>query len=69
MLDQMLQGRAFFGIARGYQVRWVNSMGQLIQGLRDARDFETYDRVKRELYEEHFEIVLKIGRASCRERV
>ncbi len=59
MLDQMLQGRAFFGIARGYQVRWMNNMGQLIPGLRDARDFETYDRVKRELYEEHFEIVLK----------
>ena len=62
MLDQMLQGRAFFGIARGYQVRWVNNMGQLIPGLRDARDFETYDRVKRELYEEHFEIIMKAWR-------
>ena len=28
ILDQMTKGRAYVGFARGYQSRWVNTLGQ-----------------------------------------
>jgi len=61
MLDQMIQGRSFAGFARGYQPRWVNTLGQQFPGLTDSSDanMENYDNLKRELYEEHFEIIMK----------
>lgn len=60
MLDQLTQGRAFAGFARGYQPRWVNALGQHYDTLADSTsDPERYEALKRELYEEHFEIVIK----------
>ena len=61
MLDQMTQGRAFAGFARGYQPRWVNVIGQRIESLRrNAGAAEgPYEEAKRDLYEEHFEIIMK----------
>lgn len=64
MVDQMTGGRAFAGFARGYQPRWVATLGQQIDGM--AREPElgaaAYDNLKRELYEDHFEIILKAWR-------
>ncbi len=59
MLDQMTQGRAFAGFARGYQPRWVNTLGQHYEGLDDMSNPEAYEQLKRELYEEHWEIIVK----------
>ena len=60
MLDQMTRGRAFAGFARGYQPRWVNTLGQHYQGLADnATDPVAYEQLKKELYEEHYEIIIK----------
>jgi alkanesulfonate monooxygenase SsuD/methylene tetrahydromethanopterin reductase-like flavin-dependent oxidoreductase (luciferase family) len=60
MLDQMTQGRAFAGFARGYQPRWVNTLGQHYPGLGDSTTSpEDYERIKKELYEEHWEIIIK----------
>jgi alkanesulfonate monooxygenase SsuD/methylene tetrahydromethanopterin reductase-like flavin-dependent oxidoreductase (luciferase family) len=60
MLDQMTQGRAFVGFARGYQPRWVNTLGQHYDTLADsATDPDRYEALKKELYEEHFEIIRK----------
>jgi alkanesulfonate monooxygenase SsuD/methylene tetrahydromethanopterin reductase-like flavin-dependent oxidoreductase (luciferase family) len=60
ILDQVTKGRAFAGFARGYQPRWVNTLGQHYQGLADSQtDPEGYENLKRELYQEHFEIILK----------
>jgi alkanesulfonate monooxygenase SsuD/methylene tetrahydromethanopterin reductase-like flavin-dependent oxidoreductase (luciferase family) len=60
MLDQMTQGRAFAGFARGYQPRWVNTLGQHFGRLADPTlEPEAYDQLKRELYEEHWEIIIK----------
>ena len=36
MLDQMTRGRAFAGFARGYQPRWVNTLGQHYSTLADS---------------------------------
>jgi len=60
ILDQMLQGRAFAGFARGYQPRWVDVLGQQITGLGDSvTDPAAYEELKKELYYEHFEIINK----------
>ena len=60
MVDQMTQGRAFAGFARGIQARWLNVFGQHYPGIADnLTDPEGYTRAKRELYDEHLEIILK----------
>ncbi len=56
--SQMLQGRVFAGFARGYQGRWVNVLGQH-HGLGEPGQGEEYEELKRELFEEHFEIMMK----------
>ena len=58
MVSQMLQGRVFAGFARGYQPRWVNVLGQQV-GLADPAGGESYEELKRSLFEEHFEIIMK----------
>ncbi|MBT6464591.1 MAG: LLM class flavin-dependent oxidoreductase, partial [Proteobacteria bacterium] len=58
MLSQMLEGRTFAGFARGYQNRWVNVIGQQV-GLSDPASGEEYEELKRSLFEEHFEILMK----------
>ncbi|MCZ6664086.1 MAG: LLM class flavin-dependent oxidoreductase, partial [Gammaproteobacteria bacterium] len=58
MASQMLQGRVFAGFARGYQPRWVNVLGQQI-GLANPASGEDYEELKRSLFEEHFDIILK----------
>jgi alkanesulfonate monooxygenase SsuD/methylene tetrahydromethanopterin reductase-like flavin-dependent oxidoreductase (luciferase family) len=57
MVSQMLQGRVFAGFARGYQPRWVNVLGQHV-GLADPGEGEAYENLKRELFEEHFDIIM-----------
>lgn len=60
ILDQMTQGRAFAGFARGYQPRWTNTIGQHYIGLADSvTDPQAYEQLKKELYEEHWEIIIK----------
>ncbi len=61
MVDQMTRGRAFAGFARGYQPRWVATLGQQIDGMGREPELgaEAYDQLKRELYEDHFDIILK----------
>ncbi len=59
MLDQMTQGRAIAGFARGVQTRWVNIMGQH-RGLADnITDPEAYTELKREWFAENLEIIKK----------
>ncbi len=60
ILDQITKGRTFVGFARGYQPRWVNTIGQHYDTLRDnSTDPARYEALKKELYEEHFEIIIK----------
>ncbi len=58
MMSQMNEGRAFAGFARGYQPRWVNVLGQKA-GLGSPGAGEEYENLKRELFEEHFDIIIK----------
>lgn len=61
MVDQMLGGRSFAGFARGYQPRWVATLGQQIEGMAREGELgaEAYDALKKELYYDHFEIIKK----------
>jgi alkanesulfonate monooxygenase SsuD/methylene tetrahydromethanopterin reductase-like flavin-dependent oxidoreductase (luciferase family) len=59
MLDQMLQGRTFFGIARGYQRRWADIMGQVYGVGGTMSDKSETDIKNRKLFLEHYEIIKK----------
>jgi len=61
MVDQMLGGRTFAGFARGYQPRWVSTLGQQMKGMADANELgaDAYDALKKEVYYDHFDIIMK----------
>ena len=62
MLDQMSQGRMCAGFARGYQARHVMTVGQKMNAVWTAAndpDFAEHDRINRELFNEHYDIIRK----------
>jgi alkanesulfonate monooxygenase SsuD/methylene tetrahydromethanopterin reductase-like flavin-dependent oxidoreductase (luciferase family) len=62
-LDQLTKGRAIVGLARGYQTRWFNNMGQKYcietgkAGGEVALANTSRDELNRALFEEVFEIL------------
>ncbi|TWE13399.1 LLM class flavin-dependent oxidoreductase [Rudaeicoccus suwonensis] len=57
MIDQMLGGRLFVGMARGYQNRWVDVLGQRTgAGAADHSDSER-DALNWSLFREHYRIM------------
>ena len=58
MISQMLQGRTFAGFARGYQPRWVNVLGQQV-GLQEPGEGADYEELKRSLFEEHTNLLVR----------
>jgi len=59
MLDQMLQGRTFIGLARGYQKRWADVLGQGYGVGGTMSDKSQVDQKNRDLFTEHYEILKK----------
>lgn len=62
MLDHFSGGRMAAGFARGYQSRHVMTVGQKMNAAWTAAndpDFAEHDRVNRELFNEHYEIIRK----------
>ncbi|MFP6781619.1 MAG: LLM class flavin-dependent oxidoreductase [Gammaproteobacteria bacterium] len=62
MLDHFSEGRMCAGFARGYQARHVMTIGQKMNATWTAAndpDFAEHDRVNRELFNEHYEIIRK----------
>lgn len=57
MIDHMLEGRLFVGIARGYQTRWMNVLGQRIGVGASRPDIEAIEARNKELYFEHYRIM------------
>ncbi|MGD9604343.1 MAG: LLM class flavin-dependent oxidoreductase [Gammaproteobacteria bacterium] len=65
MLDQFSEGRMMAGFARGYQARHVATIGQKYNAFWTSPNdpqFAEHDRVNRELFIEHFEIIRKAWR-------
>lgn len=59
MIDHMLKGRFFVGLARGYQRRWTNVLGQKFGVMGTYSDQSDIDIHNREIFEEHFHILKK----------
>jgi alkanesulfonate monooxygenase SsuD/methylene tetrahydromethanopterin reductase-like flavin-dependent oxidoreductase (luciferase family) len=59
MLDQMLCGRTFVGVARGYQKRWADIMGQIFHVEATTSDASEKDKKNRRMFLEHWEIIKK----------
>jgi alkanesulfonate monooxygenase SsuD/methylene tetrahydromethanopterin reductase-like flavin-dependent oxidoreductase (luciferase family) len=55
--DHMLKGRLFVGMARGYQARWQNVIGQRFGVTSTASDRSAADQRNRLLFDEHYKIL------------
>jgi alkanesulfonate monooxygenase SsuD/methylene tetrahydromethanopterin reductase-like flavin-dependent oxidoreductase (luciferase family) len=53
----MLKGRLFVGMARGYQTRWQNVIGQRFGVTSTASDRSAADQRNRLLFDEHYKIL------------
>lgn len=57
MIDHMLDGRFFVGIARGYQARWMNVLGQTLGVEASNPQDPAIEARNKELYFEHFRLM------------
>ncbi len=57
MIDHMLEGRLFVGLARGYQSRWMDILGQRLNVKASRPDIAEIEERNKELYFEHFRIM------------
>jgi alkanesulfonate monooxygenase SsuD/methylene tetrahydromethanopterin reductase-like flavin-dependent oxidoreductase (luciferase family) len=57
MLDHMLEGRFFVGLARGYQHRWVDVLGQHMGSDTASFADQDADARNRQLFSEHFRVL------------
>lgn len=57
MVDHMLQGRYFVGLARGYQSRWTNVIGQKFGITATASDGSEQDQRNRSVFEDNYRIM------------
>jgi alkanesulfonate monooxygenase SsuD/methylene tetrahydromethanopterin reductase-like flavin-dependent oxidoreductase (luciferase family) len=57
MIDHMLEGRFFVGIARGYQTRWMNVLGQRLHVAACGSGDPAVEERNKELYFEHYRIM------------
>ena len=57
MIDHMLEGRLFVGVARGYQSRWMDVLGQRLHVKASRPDVAEVEARNKELYFEHFRIM------------
>lgn len=57
MLDHMTRGRTFVGIARGYQKRWADVLGQTYHVGATFSDKSERDLANRQRFVEHWEIM------------
>jgi alkanesulfonate monooxygenase SsuD/methylene tetrahydromethanopterin reductase-like flavin-dependent oxidoreductase (luciferase family) len=62
--DHMLKGRLFVGMARGYQARWTNVVGQRF-GVTSTADKSAADQRNRLLFDEHYAILEGLGKRSA----
>lgn len=59
ILDHLTKGKFFVGLARGYQSRWANILGQHSQAQATLGDQSDADYANRRLFEERTEMLVK----------
>ena len=58
ILDHLTSGRIFVGLARGYQSRWTNTLGQHIGSVATLSNKDADDLKNRRIFEEQVEMIL-----------
>lgn len=59
ILSHITKGRSFVGLARGYQSRWANILGQTYGSVATSSDGGADDQKNREMFEERVDMLLK----------
>ena len=59
ILDHITKGRFFVGLARGYQSRWTNILGQFSDTQATVSDGSAADRANRDIFEERTDMLIK----------
>jgi alkanesulfonate monooxygenase SsuD/methylene tetrahydromethanopterin reductase-like flavin-dependent oxidoreductase (luciferase family) len=59
ILDHITKGKYFVGLARGYQSRWTNILGQFTDSVATVSDDSADDRRNRDIFEERTEMLIK----------
>jgi alkanesulfonate monooxygenase SsuD/methylene tetrahydromethanopterin reductase-like flavin-dependent oxidoreductase (luciferase family) len=59
ILDHLTKGRCFVGLARGYQSRWTNTLGQHIGSVATLSDQSDDDKKNREIFEEQVNMLVE----------
>ena len=62
ILDHLTRGRYFVGLARGYQSRWTNILGQFSESVATVSDGSANDQLNRAIFEERVEMLLECWR-------
>lgn len=57
ILDHLTKGRVIVGVARGYQMRWTNVLGQKNRVRGATMDGSAIDEQNREVFEENVEVM------------
>ncbi len=58
ILDHLTKGRYFVGLARGYQSRWTNILGQFTNSVATVSDGGANDQKNRDIFEERVAMLL-----------
>ncbi len=59
VLDHLTKGRLIIGVARGYQMRWTNILGQKYEVRGATMDGSAIDEKNREVFEEVLDVMVK----------
>jgi alkanesulfonate monooxygenase SsuD/methylene tetrahydromethanopterin reductase-like flavin-dependent oxidoreductase (luciferase family) len=59
IIDHLTKGRYFVGVARGYQSRWTNVLGQFTDSVATVSDGSANDLKNRDIFEERVAMLLK----------
>src|SRR6266851_7406222 len=59
ILDHIMGGRSFVGLARGYQSRWANILGQFTDAPATVSDGSSDDERNRRIFEERVAMLLR----------
>ncbi|MFT4582082.1 MAG: alkanesulfonate monooxygenase SsuD [Gammaproteobacteria bacterium] len=58
ILDHMTQGRLFVGLTRGYQSRWMSTLGQHVDAVATVSDGSDNDLKNRKIFEERVKMLI-----------
>jgi alkanesulfonate monooxygenase SsuD/methylene tetrahydromethanopterin reductase-like flavin-dependent oxidoreductase (luciferase family) len=58
ILDHMTQGRSFVGLTRGYQGRWMSTLGQHVDAVATVSDGSANDLKNRKIFEERVKMLI-----------